>query len=296
MYLHGYKKFFIVVSLVLPGICLFLLVILFPIILNFEFSLTNQKSFAVSSEYLGFANYIHVFKDPVFWRSLMNALILGFCLILIQHPVCMFFAISLDKIGGRSEKIFRTMLFIPFILNVVVTVKMWVNVLMPTFGLLDKIMIAIGLQNYTHIWLLEPTYALSSIIFITMWQGFGMGMLLYYAGVKGIPDDVFEAAKIEGASGFQIATQITIPLLVPVIKVNTTLAIVGALKEMEKVFLSTNGAPGDRTQFLANYLYKKAFGSFEIGYASALAIVFIIVCVLASYLNSKMTSSEKIEY
>ena len=119
-----------------------------------------------------------------------------------------------------------------------------------------------------------------------------MGLMIYYSGIKGIPGDLYEAARIDGASEFKTHIKITVPLLLPVIKVNTTLALIGSLKQMEAIMLSTNGNPGHRTQFIANYLYIKAFSMLELGYANAIAFLFVIVCLLVAFINNKVTSSE----
>ena len=112
-----------------------------------------------------------------------------------------------------------------------------------------------------HAWLGESSTALGSMLFILIWAGFGWGLLFYYAGLKGIPEDLYEAAGLDGASGLKLHLRITVPLLSPVITVQVTLAMITALKQMELVFLTTNGGPGDSTQFLAVYLYNKAFSS-----------------------------------
>ncbi|MFD1905301.1 carbohydrate ABC transporter permease [Paenibacillus rhizoplanae] len=142
----------------------------------------------------------------------------------------------------------------------------------------------------------DSSTALISMLFILIWAGFGWGLLFYYAGLKGIPDDLYEAASLDGASGFRLHWRITVPLLSPVITVQITLAMITALKQMETVFLTTNGGPGDSTQFLAVYLYNKAFSASQYGYANAISILFIIVCLLATYLSNKLTRSDATEF
>lgn len=297
MFLTGSKKKLVIASLVLPGAFLFLFAVLFPIIVSVYIGTTDMTSFAETPNYVGFQNFINILtQDWVFWRSLFNALLLGIVIIAVQHPLCIFFAILLDKAGGKLEKVFRALLFVPCVLSVVVTTKMWVNILSPNYGLLDKILTGLGLERWIQDWLGDPVLALLCVVFIITWQGFGMGLMIYYAGVKGIPDDVYEAAQIDGASEWKMHLSITLPLMLPVIAVNTTLALLGSLKQMETIMLSTNGNPGNRTQFIANYLYIKAFSSQEIGYANAIAVLFVIVCLVVAVVNNIVTNRDQMEF
>ena len=268
-----------ILILVLPGILLMLAGIIAPIILSVAYSLTDMHG-GVPGQFIGLTNYIQLFtKDGEFWISILHAIILALCYILLQHPLCMLFAIMLDKIGGKGEKVFRVMLFIPCVISVMVTSKMWINILNPTFGMLAKLLKSIGLSAWVTDWLSNPNTVLPAIIFIVMWQGFGNGMLIYYAGYKGVSEELLEAASLDGATGLKRFFHVTLPQMMPVVKVNMTLAIISAFKQMETVYLITNGGPGNRSQFIANYLYSVAFKNTQYGYANAISVVFIVICM-----------------
>jgi len=173
---------------------------------------------------------------------------------------------------------------------------MWVSIYDPQYGLLNKLLELLGLGAFKQQWLGDPKIVLFSVLVIIMWQGFGWGMLIYYAGLKGIPDDMYEAAKIDGATSFRMYLNIILPLMKPVIKINVTLAVISALKQMETIYLTTNGGPGQSSQFLANYLYIKAFTSFEYGYGNAISVLFIIACLVATVLLNRLFKQETIEY
>ncbi|GMK37465.1 putative ABC transporter permease protein YurN [Paenibacillus sp. CCS19] len=282
---------------VAPGMLLFALTFLVPIIVSGYYSFTDTLAPGTKVTMVGFDNYTNLlFHDERFWLALRNALLLGIGFIVIQHPICIFFAILLDRLGGKAEKIFRTIFFIPCVISVVVISKMWLSLLDPTFGMLNKLLDIVGLDSLKHAWLGESSTALGSMLFILIWAGFGWGLLFYYAGVKGISEDLYEAAQLDGASGFRMHLKITVPLLKPVIAVQLTLAIITALKQMETVFLTTNGGPGDSTQFLAVYLYNKAFSASQYGYANAISILFIIVCLLATYLSNRLTRNDATDF
>ena len=268
-----------ILILVLPGILLMLAGIIAPIILSVAYSMTDMHG-GVAGQFVGLSNYIQLFSgDSEFWVSILHAIILALSYILLQHPLCMLFAILLDKIGGKWEKIFRVMLFMPCVISVMVTSKMWINILNPTFGMLAKLLKGLGLSAWITDWLSNPGTVLPAIIFIVMWQGFGNGMLIYYAGYKGVSEELLEAASLDGAVGLKRFFYVTLPQMMPVVKVNMTLAIISAFKQMETVYLITNGGPGNRSQFIANYLYSVAFKNSQYGYANAISVVFIVICM-----------------
>jgi raffinose/stachyose/melibiose transport system permease protein len=152
------------------------------------------------------------------------------------------------------------------------------------------------LEALQHVWLGDSSTALGSLLSILIWSGFGWGLLFYYAGVKGIPEELYEAARLDGATGIKLHWRITVPLLSPVITVQVTLAMITALKQMETVFLTTNGGPGDSTQFLAVYLYNQAFSASNYGYANAISIMFIIVCLLVTFLLNRVMKNKNLDY
>ena len=285
-----------ILLLVLPGLCIFVFAVILPIILSIYYGMTEWSGIG-NPIFIGMANYKEIiFHDKTFWISLRNALILGLAFVFIQHPVCLLFAILLDRIGGKMERVFKTIFFIPCVISIVVTSKMWVSIYDPQYGILNKLLDVLHLSNLKQQWLGDPKFSLVSIIIILMWQGFGWGMLIYHAGLKSIPNQLYEAAKIDGAGGFKMFKKITYPLMKPIIRINVTLAIISALKQMETVYLTTNGGPGNSSQFLANYLYIKAFNSYEYGYGNAISVLFVIICLICMLCLNKILKSENYEY
>ncbi|NRF93769.1 sugar ABC transporter permease [Paenibacillus frigoriresistens] len=282
---------------VFPGLAFFILTFVAPIILSGYYSFTDTVGPGTDVQMVGFENYKNLlFHDDRFWFALRNAILLGLGFVILQHPICILFAILLDRIGGRAEKWFRTIFFIPCVISVVVISRMWLSLLDPTFGMFNKVLSGLGLESLQHVWLGDSHTALGSLLAILIWSGFGWGLLFYYAGVKGIPEELYEAARIDGATGVKLHLRITVPLLSPVISVQVTLAIITALKQMETVYLTTNGGPADSTQFLAVYLYNQAFSASKYGYANAISILFILVCLLATFVANRITRNTNTEY
>lgn len=274
----------VILSLVLPAVLLFCFAILMPIILSVYYGMTDYMGMG-EAHFVGFENFKKIlFEDGIFWQSLLHAGLLAIGFVFIQHPICMLFAVLLDKVTGKWESFFRAAYFIPNVIAVTVIAAMWVFILNPNYGLINTFLRAIGLDALAQQWLGDPGIALYSVLMVLIWHGFGWGLLIYYAGIKGIDPQLYEAAAIDGANGRQTFFKITLPQMKPVIRVNVTLAVISAMKQMETVYLMTNGGPGNSTQFLANYLYIKAFSSYEYGYGNAISVLFVLVCLLVTLL------------
>ena len=285
-----YKNKWVILSLVAPGLLMFLVAILFPICLSVYYSFTEYSGMG-EAVFNGLENYKTLFAVETFWRSLLNSLILAAGFIFIQHPLAMLVAVKLDRLQGKTEGLLRCIYFIPNVISVAVIAYLWKFIYNPNFGLLNKIAELFG-NNQHFNWLGSGT-AIWSVLVVLIWHGFGWGMLIYYTGVKNIDPVMYEAAVIDGASGTRTFFSITLPLMKPVIQVNVTMAIITALKQMETVYLMTNGGPGNETQFLANYLYKQAFSSFKYGYGSAISVAFVVVCLLATLIMNRVFAEKQ---
>jgi len=266
-------------TLVMPGLLLFLFMVCVPIVMSAYYGMTDWKGIG-AYQFVGMNNYVKILlHDTVFWRSLLNALLLLAVTLLIQHPIALLFSIFVTH-SGRFEKLFRTVFFIPAVISIVVTSKMWVSVFHPNYGMLNKVLESAGLASWKQDWLGDPSLAIWCVIFVVMWQGFGYALLLYYAGLQGIPKDLYEAAELDGAGRVKLYTKVVIPLLTPMVRVAVVIAVTACLKQMETIFLMTNGGPLNTTQFVGNYLYKTAFTSSLYGYGNAISVIFVLVCLL----------------
>lgn len=280
-----YSNKLVILSLVLPGLLLFLFAILAPICLSVYYGFTDYSGMG-TYQMIGIENYKTLMHDETFWTSLRNSLLLAIGFIFIQHPLALIVAAVLDKLRGRGENFFRCIYFIPNVISVAVIAYLWKFIYNPDFGLLNNIIKAFGGKGDIN-WFSNDT-AIWSVLVVLIWHGFGWGMLIYYTGIKNIDPVLYEAAAIDGANQRTIFLRITLPLMKPVIQVNVTMAVISALKQMETVYLLTNGGPGNSTQFAANYLYQQAFKAFKYGYGNAIGVVFIIICLAATVVLNKI--------
>jgi raffinose/stachyose/melibiose transport system permease protein len=266
-------------ALVLPGIAVMVFSLVVPIGFSVYFSLTDWAGFG-KFNMIGLQNYKDILTaDPVFWRSLLNALLLMLVTIFIQNPAAFALAAVLAHVSGRVSRILRTIYFIPAVLSVVIIAKLWVSIYNPTYGILDKFLSAVGLKSLAMSWLSNPKTAIWAVIWIIIWQGFGWALLFYRTGLMTVPKEIEEAARVDGAGWMQTYTRVIIPYLFPVISAVIVIDVISCMKQMELVFLTTEGGPGQLTQFIAVYLYQKAFVASEYGYGNALSVLFVLISV-----------------
>ena len=256
-------------SLVLPGLLVFIFAILAPICLSVYYGFTDYSGMGQAT-FIGMENYKTLLHDKSFGRALLNSLLLAIGFICIQHPIAIVVAAVLDKLSGKAEGFFRCVYFIPNVISVAVIAYLWKFIYNPDFGLLNNVFKVFGYQGKIN-WF-SADNAIWSVLIVLIW----------YTGIKNIDPVLYEAAAIDGADWKTTFLRITLPLMKPVIQINVTMAIISALKQMETVYLLTNGGPGDATQFAANYLYQQAFKAFKYGYGNAIGVVFIIICILVT--------------
>lgn len=285
-----YSNKLVILSLILPGLLVFVFAILAPICLSIYYGCTDYSGMGQAT-FIGLDNYKVLIRDSSFWRSLLNSLLLAIGFICIQHPIAIVVAAVLDKLEGKAEGFFRCVYFIPNVISVAVIAYLWKFIYNPDFGLLNNVLKVFGYQGKIN-WFSSNT-AIWSVLVVLIWHGFGWGMLIYYTGIKNIDPVLYEASAIDGANQRTTFLKITLPLMKPVIQINVTMAIISALKQMETVYLLTNGGPGDSTQFAANYLYQQAFKAFRYGYGNAIGVVFIVICLVATVGLNKLFAEKK---
>jgi raffinose/stachyose/melibiose transport system permease protein len=255
----------------LPALLLYGLLVLYPIAQSIRFSAYDWNGLTPLTEWVGLQNFRDAFSDPLFIEAIQhNFIIIGLSLTL-QIP----FAISLAVLLSRNLKgrgLFRTMFFAPFILSEVVTGVVWRQIFRPE-GLFDVMLSGLGAESLSREWLADPSIALYSLFFVISWRYFGFHMVLIMAGLQTIPDELEEAASIDGATWWQGFRYVTLPLLGPTIRVSVFLSIIGALQLFDLVWVTTKGGPVNATATMATYLVDWGFRRGQFGYASAVSVI-----------------------
>ncbi|MGO4495053.1 carbohydrate ABC transporter permease [Paenibacillus sp. 2RAB27] len=265
-------------TFLLPNILGFLIFICLPVCASFLMSFTEWNGFG-EIKWAGISNYTHLWRDETFRISLLNSLIMT----AVSVPVTLFLAIlaavALNK-GLRGVKIFRTAIFLPHITATIAVAVVWQLLYNPTMGPINGVLRSIGIDN-PPMWLASTQWALVSVIIVSIWHSIGYYMVLYLAGLQGIPKDLYEAAEIDGAGKVAQFRKITVPMLSPVIFFTVIMGIINSFKVFDLVFVLTKGGPGRSTHMLVYDIYYTAFQRFEYGYASAMAyVLFTIILII----------------
>jgi raffinose/stachyose/melibiose transport system permease protein len=281
---------------VLPALIVFLVIVVAPIFLSGYYSLLEWDGIGKST-FTGLTNYINLFVDNSdgFVKSIGNSFILAGMSIFIQLPVALILALVLAR-GIKGENFYRTMYFIPVIISTVVIGQLWRKVYHYDYGLLNELLKGFGLQSWQKEWLGSEQTALISVFIPLIWQYMGYYMLLMYAAAKAIPDELYEAAKLDGASGPRTALSITIPLIKPMINVSVTYSLIGSLKVFDLVYILTNGGPVHATEVPSTLMFNTIFAKYQYGYGSSMAMFIIIECLLLTVVIQRMFKSENIQY
>lgn len=265
--------FYILIS---PWLIGFLIFWAYPMLRSLYLSFTTY-SLQGPPIWVGFRNYERIFSDADFWQSLKVTLTYAFGSVLGGTSIALLLALILSQ-KLRGITIWRTIFFMPSILSSIAVAILWLYVFRPEGGLFNLALGAVGIEGPN--WLNSEQWALPAMIIMSWWT-IGGQIVIYLAGIKGIPDILYEAADLDGASPFQRFRFITLPMLSPTIFFNVVLAIIGALQVFDVGWVLTRGGPNDSTLFYLINLYERAFQLVQFGYASALAwILFIIIMAI----------------
>lgn len=277
----------------MPALLIYSVFIIYPLLPELRISLYEHDGFMLKG-FVGLANYIDIFRDDFFWSSLINSFKVIAVTAFIGLPVSLSLALILDTISGGYKRFIKITAFMPAMISVSVISQVFLALLNPRWGLLSTISVALGFENIDllgNVSTVMPTVAL-----VFNWQYIGFNMILFYAGIRSIPRSFYEAALIDGANAAQSAILITIPLLKEIIKYVLIIAIMGGFSFYGHSVVMTGGGPGVASKTLLYYLNDTAFNYFEFGKGSAIAILFVIICVIVTLMINKIISSERIEY
>jgi raffinose/stachyose/melibiose transport system permease protein len=275
----------------LPAIVFFLAFILIPVLFTFFLSFVQWKGFTLTDmKPAGLANFIELATDGVFLKSLANTLIFVVLTTIVLNLLGFIGASIIDTgLGGSS--FFKNAVFLPVLLSPIIIGIMWSRML-DAFGIVNQLLKSLHLVRHPFLFLGDEKIALYTVIGATIWQYTGYDMLLYYAGLQGVPHEQVEAATIDGASGLGITFHIVLPFLSPVIAITMLLNMIGGFKVFDIVYVMTAGGPNNSSHVFATYLFQQAFRFNRMGYASVIAIVIIAFSIFAAIFRLRIARQE----
>jgi multiple sugar transport system permease protein len=273
-----------------PTLVIFSTFILFPVIFSFYLSFQKWNMFSGNATFVGLDNYARMFQSAEFWQVLKNTAIYSIGTIPINMALSLWVAYLLNKkIAGK--KFLRTAFFAPVIISPVAAALIWRWMYDPNFGLVNFFVESLGFNPVN--WLNEPTAAMFALIIMSVWKTFGINMVLFSAGLQGIPESYYEAAELDGAGKWAKFWNITIPMLAPTTFFIMIMSMISSFQVFDVVYVLTSGGPLGSTKVLVFYVYEYAFKFFEMGYASAIsyflfALLFLLTMFQIKYLKSKV--------
>jgi len=277
---------------VLPALLLILILIYIPIVQTGYYGLMDWNGIG-KMKFIGLENYKNLIHDKMFWQSTWHSLLLGIFSTISLIGYLILSLILASKIKGAN--FLRKIYLIPMLLSSVAIAQLWAKIFDPSNGMINRLLMAFGVEN-PPLWLADSNIVLYALFIPIVWQYAGFYIIIFYAALKNVPEELIEAAKIDGATAFQIAYKIKVPLIASVIKVMVILAIVGSLKYFDLIFVLTGGGPNHASEVMASYMYTEAFTKYNFGYGSAIGFGLLVICMLMTWLIQKLLSTKDVDY
>ncbi|RMG89275.1 MAG: sugar ABC transporter permease [Chloroflexi bacterium] len=278
------NKYVVIFLFTAPGMLVFLLFLLLPVLQSSYYSLYKWNGFgALTSEnFVGLANYQRLFNDKIFINAIGHSVTIMLLSLGIQLPLAMGLALLVGRGNLPGRRLYRMALFIPFVFSEIITAIIWLYVLHPQQGLANLVLGSL-IPNFQNIeWLGDREIVLFSIFAVLTWKYFGSHMILYMAALQGVPKDLEDAGRIDGASEVQVLRHITLPMMGPTIRLTIFLSVLGAFQQFVIIWVMTEGGPVFSSEVMATYLYKFGIQRYALGYGSAVAVVLFLFTFIFS--------------
>lgn len=260
-----------------PGMIFFFAFLLIPVSNSLYYSVFKWNGLGPPTNFVGLKNYDFLLGQKAFQQSIQNSFTIVALSLVVQLPLALSLALVVGrgKLPGRS--IFRTILFIPFVFSEIITAYIWSYVYHPRDGLANFILhlFAPGADNI--VWLADKDIALFAVFLVITWKFFGLHMILYMAALQGVPGDLEDASRIDGATELQVIRYVTLPMIGSTIRLTVYLSVLGSFQQFVLIWVMTEGGPANATHVLATYLYKFGIISWRLGLGSAIAVVLFII-------------------
>lgn len=280
---------------ILPALAVFLVFTIYPLLPTIYNSFHNYNGIK-TGDFVGLKNYIRNLNDASFKLSVKNTATVLLTQLLVFGPLSLLASLVINRQTPWLRTLFKICSFLPSVLNVTVICLMWKMIFQSDWGLVDSALKALGLERLIHVWFSDPKTAIWVITIVYLWQYFGFNMILFYSGIKAIPQSCLEAAYLDGATPAQRDWYIIIPLMKETIKFVLILCTTGCMAMFAQVQVLTNGGPGDMTRTVVFNLYYRAFMLDDFGGASAIAIMYALFGLVMFLLINRFVARERVEY
>jgi ABC-type sugar transport system permease subunit len=258
-----------------PALVILAAFLLYPIGYSLWLSLHEWDGYTPRwGPFVGLENYRTLAGDEVFWKATLNSIVFVVVRTPLEVALGFLLAILLNRrLAARS--LLRTLFFVPVVMSLIVVTIIFQRVYEPNTGLLNTFLHGIGLGAWAHAWLGDPVTALPAVIAVSVWKNVGFSLVILLAGLQSLPQDVLDAARVDGANAWQLTLRVVTPLMRPILALTALLSIIGGLKVFDLIFIMTRGGPTYSTEVLATMLYREAFEQNHMGVASAIAVILV---------------------
>lgn len=279
------KKAFL--AFLLPGLLFYLFSVFYPIADSIRLSLMKWNGIG-EPEFIGLGNYIKIFTDKIFYRAFFNNLIYLVIVVCMQLSIGFLFAVLLTYMK-KGVTLVKTLYYVPCIITTIAVTQLFRSMYSTQpKGLVNQLLESVGLGNLATSWLSNVKTALACVSIPEGWRYTGMYMVIFYAALVSLDSEVYEAAKVDGATEWQTLIRIKLPMIKPILLLTLTMVTTGALRGFDIPYILTNGGPGNVTELLSTYMYKKAFGANRFGYGSAVAVFIIVESMMVVFILQKL--------
>jgi len=263
-----------------------------PVFQAAYYSLFNWNGLGPITNFIGFKNFVTIFKDSVFLTALKNNFLIIVLSLLLQLPTALILALAIGR-RFKGSTFFRSIFFLPFILSEIIAGTVWTFMYNPQFGLQNTTLVNLipALKNFSFLG--DPKHVFYSIFIVIWWKYFGLHMVIMIAGLQNIPDEVVEAAYVDGVNNFQLNWHIILPLLKPTILISVFFSIIGSLQTFAIIWAMGRGDPVHAAETMVTYLYKFGFLRFSLGYGSSVAIVIFLICLVFNILYQRSITGQE---
>jgi ABC-type sugar transport system permease subunit len=270
-------------ALLAPALLLYVCFVIYPLIRGAIVSLYRWDGLSTTMNWVGFSNYTNAIHDPIFLLSLRNTVQYAVGVTIAKNVLGLGLALLLNR-KLRLRAFFRTSAFLPVMISFVVCGILWSWIFNPIFGLADQLLALLGFHNFPG-WLSDPHLALWSVMWVDVWKWTGFHVVLFLAALQAVPQDLLDAASVDGASASARLRYVTLPSIRPVVALSVMLALTGAfVANYDVVYVMTGGGPLNATQVALTYIVQTAFSADEVGYANAMSmILFVIVAIIGAF-------------
>lgn len=283
------NEMFTAYSFLLPDILGLTIFVVIPILFAFYISL-HEWNLLSDKVFIGFDNYIKLFSDLRWWKSVKRTLLFSAVFVPTLYTLSLFFAVLIDKLKSKYTGIIRTVFLLPFAVTSVISAVLWMFLYNPKNGIINQFLVWIGISKQQFLG--SPTQALFSVIIVLLWINLGYNMIIFLSAIKEIPQQYYEAAKIDGATEWQSFKNITLPLLKDTSSFILITASVTSFTVFDQIMVMTAGGPASASEVSILYIYKQGFEFYNMGYASALAVVLFIILFIVSIIIFSLFSEK----